>query len=195
MVLKDVSSDVAPYWVQFHGLPLEAFTNANTKILGDSVRTAMMFEKPSVDGRFDRSFIRVRSLINLECPLVSGFWIPRLGKDPAWVSVKYERLQTFCYQCGWINHDGRRCMESLAPKQGVDAVKEYGSWLTTSAVRTAEDALEVCVVEWCEAPFIDRSSSSFSRRSWAPSSLEKPVDSDFREVGPILWFMLVADVS
>ena len=50
MVLKDVDFSVAPYWVQFHGIPLEAFNSSNAKILGDSVGEAVMFEKPLSNG-------------------------------------------------------------------------------------------------------------------------------------------------
>lgn len=48
MVLKDVNFDLAPFWVQFHGLPLEGFNNSNAGILGDAVGETVMFEKSLV---------------------------------------------------------------------------------------------------------------------------------------------------
>ncbi|KAK4267647.1 hypothetical protein QN277_024400 [Acacia crassicarpa] len=42
MVLKDVNFDLSPFWVQFHGLPLENFNCSNAKILGDTVGETMM---------------------------------------------------------------------------------------------------------------------------------------------------------
>ncbi|KAI9127255.1 hypothetical protein K1719_001814 [Acacia pycnantha] len=103
-----------------------------------------------------------------------GFWIPRKEKEPAWVVVKYERLQNFCYVCGRLGHDDRRCSEGLNRKLGEGAVKEYGSWLSVPAVKTFEGALVVCDKEWCEAPFIDRNIPNSNRRSWTSTSPEKP---------------------
>lgn len=51
-----------------------------------------MIENPEINGRIQRSFIRVRSLIILDEPLIDGFSVPRDGMDPAWTTVKYERL-------------------------------------------------------------------------------------------------------
>ncbi|KAI9126058.1 hypothetical protein K1719_003476 [Acacia pycnantha] len=65
MVLKDVSFEKSPFWIQFHGVPLEAFDEQNAKILGDSVGETVMFENPMVGGRLERSFIRARVLVDL----------------------------------------------------------------------------------------------------------------------------------
>ncbi|KAK4264556.1 hypothetical protein QN277_025715 [Acacia crassicarpa] len=172
MVLQDVNFEEVPFWVQFHGLPVEAFNNANARILGDTVGKAVMFEQPKIEGRMDRSFIRVRSLIRVDTPLVACFWIPRKGLDPAWISVKYERLPVFCYYCGRMNHDGRRCKEASVQLLGEEAVKEFGNWLSTSTVKTKEESLEFCDESWCEVPFIRKVANTSDRRSGKPESPE-----------------------
>ncbi|XP_054813223.1 uncharacterized protein LOC129313811 [Prosopis cineraria] len=100
MVFKEVDFDWSPFWVQFHGLPLEAMTQNNAINLTQAVGEAVMIEHPMVHNQLSRTFIRTKVLINTRKPLISGFWTPRPGKDPVWVGVKYERLQSFCYHCG-----------------------------------------------------------------------------------------------
>lgn len=119
MVIKDINFNVIPFWVQFHGLLLETLNNENARILGDSVGDTVMFERPVIEGKMGRGFIRVRTLIQTDEPLTLGFWVPREHKDPTWVSVKYERLQTFCYTCDRIGHDGRNCKFSTDQASSV----------------------------------------------------------------------------
>ncbi|KAK4276100.1 hypothetical protein QN277_019089 [Acacia crassicarpa] len=172
MILKDVNFDEAPFWVQFHGLPLEAFDDGNAKILGNSVGKLVMFERPNVDGKFGRGFIFVRALVQLKEPLVSGFMVPRKGKEPAWVSIKYERLQTFCYSSGRLEHDGRSCRNLVDRGDVAGGKKMYGSWLSTVGVRTLDEVLEICRTGWCEVEGLpDRTHEGFSHRSRSPAKV------------------------
>lgn len=104
MVLKDVNFDVTPFWVQFHGLPMETFNCRNAKTLGDTVGETVLFKNPIMNGKLGRGFVRVRTLVSTNVPLTTGFWVPRDQKEPAWVTVKYERLQNFGYKCGCTGH-------------------------------------------------------------------------------------------
>ncbi|KAK4255385.1 hypothetical protein QN277_008392 [Acacia crassicarpa] len=162
MVLQDVSFEETPFWVQFHGLPVEAFSCANARILGETVGKMVMYERPKLHGRLHRSIVRVRSLVNMHTPLVSGFWIPRRGLEPAWISVKYERLSSFCYYCGQLDHDGRRCSRE-------DSEKEFGSWMGTGSLKTNEDALVLCDDGWCEVPFFKKTADAL----WKLDASEK----------------------
>ncbi|KAK4275153.1 hypothetical protein QN277_018286 [Acacia crassicarpa] len=149
MVVKDVNFGETPFWVQFHGLPVEAFDDSNAKVLGDTVGEIVMYEKSKINGRLSRGFIRVRSVIQVSEPLTHGFWVPRGFKLLAWVSVKYERLHNFYYICGCIGHEGRGCKVS-GKNSGEDGLKAYGSWLSTPSVRTFKDLVVVCKEGWCE---------------------------------------------
>ncbi|KAK4268484.1 hypothetical protein QN277_025137 [Acacia crassicarpa] len=173
MVLEEVKFDVSPFWVQFHGVPLEAFNNSNAKLMGDAVGESVLFEKPKLGDRLNRAFIKVRSLVRMDEPLTTGFWVPRGEKERVWVSVKYERLQHFCYLCGRVGHDGRSC--KVLPEDRLEKEKryDYGSWLSTSTVRTTKEALVVCKPRWDEAEFIVQNSQPpESRRSCLPVRLE-----------------------
>lgn len=74
-----------------------------------------MVEQLEVEGVTQISFVRVRIMINLDEPLVTGISVSREEKDLAQVMVKYERLQNICYGCGRIygcesiGHEIRNC--------------------------------------------------------------------------------------
>ncbi|KAK4257077.1 hypothetical protein QN277_006712 [Acacia crassicarpa] len=118
-----------------------------------------------------RSFIRVRSLLSLKAPLLSGFWVPREGMKPIWASIRYERLQVFCYRCGRIGHDDRSC-KSLSSMNGDGDENEFGSWLSTPGVKTFDDILTVCKEGWPEEVLknVGRSSHVFRRDPFTVSS-------------------------
>ncbi|KAK4284852.1 hypothetical protein QN277_001630 [Acacia crassicarpa] len=167
MVLEDVDFSHTPFWVQFHGLPLEAFNGPNAKKLGEAVGNTVMFEQPMVEGKLTRGFVRVRVLLRLDAPLTAGFWVPRKKNKPAWISVKYERLQSFCYKYGRIGHDSRGCKDNSSPK-GDGIEYDFGSWMCTPATRTFEEILEVCQEGWpeafCPGNTSSRGSSESNRR-------------------------------
>lgn len=60
------------FWVQFHGLPLEGFSESNAVKLGGKVGKVMAFENHVEEGKIGRSFIRVRVSSNLKKPLIEG---------------------------------------------------------------------------------------------------------------------------
>ncbi|KAK4258624.1 hypothetical protein QN277_005055 [Acacia crassicarpa] len=150
MTLQDVNFDTAPFWLQFHNLPVDAFDSCNAKTLGDGAGEAVMLEDPMVDGKMLRTFIRVRSIIRLDKPLSTGFWVPREGRERIWVKIRYERLQNFCYKCGCLVHEGRGCkVENVAIT--IENDQEFGPWLSTQGVRTFEQVVVVCKNNWLEA--------------------------------------------
>lgn len=89
-----------PVWVQVHGLPM----GQSTKLMEETAarRAGKVVE---VDFRSNKEvwvtqFIRVKVLIQVSQPLVSGFFFPRLHREDTWVQFKYEKLTGFCYNCG-----------------------------------------------------------------------------------------------
>ena len=143
MVLSEVRFNTSPFWVQFHGLPIEAFERGNAVILGEQAGEVLMYEDPKADDKINRSFIRVRCLINLDNPLESGFWAPREEKEPTWVSLKYERLQNFCYHCGRIGHDEKVCKNKIHDEQASEKDEEFGHWIRTPQAKTLDEHIIV----------------------------------------------------
>lgn len=57
-------------------------------------------------------------------PLCPGFKLQRRTGEATWVSFKYEKLSTFCYDCGLIGHDRGAC----SSEEPVD-LDLYGPWI------------------------------------------------------------------
>lgn len=95
--LHDVQWILSPFWVQMHGIPIEGLSVKNGQLLGQKIGEVVGVEKPIVNGRLVRSFLRARVLVDVTRPLLEGIWVPRPNMCDLWISFKYEKLQTFCH--------------------------------------------------------------------------------------------------
>lgn len=74
-------------------------------------------------------FMRVRVDLPLDDPLRRGGNIVNLEGEKMWVTFRYERLPTFCFQCGWLGHDEKHCQCQL---HTPNLAKQYGEWMRAS---------------------------------------------------------------
>ncbi|KAI9110573.1 hypothetical protein K1719_018439 [Acacia pycnantha] len=158
-ILCEVSFEWCPFWVQFHGLPHAAFDGENVVKLGNEIGRTMLYESPRVQERLSHTFIRARVLINILEPLTSGFWVPRPQHDSIWVTVHYERLQNYCYDCGRIGHDTRTCKFQTEPTEDAAEDTRSGNGLGTPHVKTIEDDVVIHDQTWDEAILVQRKPS------------------------------------
>ncbi|KAJ1425942.1 Zinc knuckle CX2CX4HX4C [Sesbania bispinosa] len=105
----EVNYDLVGFWVQLHGLPLDLLSTNNAVKVAKLLGEVVYVENPVVEGTLLRSFIRVRVLINIKKTLVTGFWLPRKDFPKTWIFLKYEHLQGFCFSCGVMSHEAKRC--------------------------------------------------------------------------------------
>ncbi|XP_028767323.1 uncharacterized protein LOC114725034 [Neltuma alba] len=139
-VLNEVSFDRTPVWVQFHNVPLRILEfEENVWNMGNSVGDLVWYERPKTEGKYTRCFARARVLIDIRRPLTHGFWTARPDGSEIWISVKYERLQSFCYKCSLIGHDSKTCRKEFVINQKGERV--YGPWTVTGVERDKEEAL------------------------------------------------------
>ncbi|KAI9125517.1 hypothetical protein K1719_002935 [Acacia pycnantha] len=87
----------------------------------------------------------------MPCPK-QGLGSRVLGDRPdgsgVWISIKYERPDSFCYHCGMIGHDSGVCKgEVLKDEKGA---RICGAWLAAGAERDREEALVKFLREWNE---------------------------------------------
>ncbi|KAJ1392784.1 Ribonuclease H-like superfamily [Sesbania bispinosa] len=97
--LEELSFSLSPFWIQIHGLPIDMMTVSNAAKIGSRMGTVLRVKNPTIDGHLLRSFIRIRILININHPLITGCWVPRKNLPKAWISFKYEQLMDYCYNC------------------------------------------------------------------------------------------------
>lgn len=69
MVTSEVSFGKTQIWVQFHNLHLGLLEEEeNIQNMGGLVGTVVWYERPKREGKFNRSFDRVRVLIDVNTP-------------------------------------------------------------------------------------------------------------------------------
>lgn len=152
MVVSEVNFNFIPFWIQFHNLPLGILdSEENLSVMGQLAGQVVLYEKPTIDGKLQLSFGRARVLIDITKPLIHGFWVDRPGKSDVWVEIKYERLQSFCYRCGKIDHDGRLCKKS--PVCDEEGKQIFGPWLAVGSERDIDTAIMKGNSDWIEEDF------------------------------------------
>jgi hypothetical protein len=112
--LGDLSLSKVPFWIQIHGLPLQNLTLKNAIAIGKGLGPVLMVEDNSGVEVIFRSYLRILVSIDVSKPLNPGFDFSKEDGSSSWVSLKYERLDIFCTDCGMIGHFQAAC---LAPKE------------------------------------------------------------------------------
>ena len=69
--------------------------------------------------------MRIRVDLQLDKLLKRGGKVASVEGEKFWVSFRYERLPTFCFQCGRLGHDEKHCKELLEQQNP----KQYSDWL------------------------------------------------------------------
>ncbi|KAI9119456.1 hypothetical protein K1719_009332 [Acacia pycnantha] len=146
--MRGVRLQSVSVWAQIHNVPLEALCLENAITIGGYLGEVMIAENPHYNGRFLRNFLRSRVVLDLRKPLAAGFWLPRPDGKKVWLSIRYEKLQSFCYTCGKIGHDYRCCGSEKVMSMLNRNEPRYGEWITTNACRSWEDVLVVVKDEW-----------------------------------------------
>ncbi|KAI9101612.1 hypothetical protein K1719_023856 [Acacia pycnantha] len=154
--VEDFDFSRAPSWIQIHNVPLEALCLENAISLGGHVGEVLIAEDPHYNGRYFRNFLRVRVMLNLRNPLAHGFWLPRPDGRTIWISVRYEKLHSFCYSCGKIGHDNRVCTSEKLFSSSNHKEPRFGAWMATTVCRGWDETLVVVNPEGAEAESIMR---------------------------------------
>ncbi|KAI9122468.1 hypothetical protein K1719_006308 [Acacia pycnantha] len=77
-----------PTWIQIHNVPMEAMYLENAIRIGNNVGEVVLAEEPRHNGRFLRTFLRVRVVLDLRKPLASGFWLNNPDGGKSWISIR-----------------------------------------------------------------------------------------------------------
>jgi hypothetical protein len=113
--IKDIDFSTGAIWVQVHNLPLEMITPENAVSIGSSLGELLEVDNADNQKPLRKSYLRLRVLIKLQCPLIPGFTYHRPPKAPVWVQYRYERLSEYCYFCGRLGHPSYECLVADRP--------------------------------------------------------------------------------
>ena len=119
----------SPLWVQVFDLPLYHMTEEVGELIGNAMGGHIETEVTE-DGVGWGKYLRVKTRIDISKPLLRKKRIAFEGRDPLWVSFKYERLPLFCHACGIIGHGEKECVTRRnQQEQGRVGTLQYGAWL------------------------------------------------------------------
>uniref|UniRef100_A0A2N9G3M9 CCHC-type domain-containing protein n=1 Tax=Fagus sylvatica TaxID=28930 RepID=A0A2N9G3M9_FAGSY len=125
----------ASFWIQIHELPFKGMNEETATSVGNALGVLEEIDIPE-DGITWGEFMRVQVRIDVSMPLLRRQRV-KLGKEESiWVTLKYEKLPTFCYNCGILGHSERECRLVTQHEKSKDGNHyEYGSWLRATPGR------------------------------------------------------------
>ncbi|XP_038690803.1 uncharacterized protein LOC119989390 [Tripterygium wilfordii] len=134
MSVENAKFDSCPFWIHAHGLPLVCHSPKVAQSLGSAVGGFISAEDRSF-GKSSNAYLRFRALVYLDKPIRRGCFVLTPDGSKVWVSFRYERLMEFCFYCGVLGHDEKRCsLHFEAVKNNKDVSSQYGPWLSTASM-------------------------------------------------------------
>ncbi|OMO52400.1 hypothetical protein COLO4_37225 [Corchorus olitorius] len=121
------------FWAQIHNLPWEVQMKVNAEKVGNTMGRLVEVEDVQWGKAIGRGFLRLRVAMDIEKPLLGGFWFPRKNGHKVWAEIRYEKLGDFCYRCGKLGHIEKVCEKDVIA--GTER-KQYGPWMRTGMIRT-----------------------------------------------------------
>ncbi|KAJ4849396.1 hypothetical protein Tsubulata_018606 [Turnera subulata] len=115
-----------------YGLPWELMSDENAATIGNALAGLEEID-PSLDNIIRKeSYLRLKVRVDLNLPLVTGFFFKVECNIRHWVHFKYEGLQEFCYLCGVMGHITTRCIEQgvlSKPRTFLESGRSHGPHL------------------------------------------------------------------
>uniref|UniRef100_A0A2C9VPR0 CCHC-type domain-containing protein n=1 Tax=Manihot esculenta TaxID=3983 RepID=A0A2C9VPR0_MANES len=103
----------ALFWVQVFNVPVGYFNELVAELLGNFIGRFVKYDSAAIT-RGWQSYMRLRVAVDIRQPLIRAKKVHTQGGKIVTVSFKYERLSTFCYNCGRIGHKDQFCEVMLA---------------------------------------------------------------------------------
>lgn len=120
---------MVPYWIQIYNIPLFNQTEATARYVGSLISDDVI----DVDATVRRQTGVLPSFIRVKVAIDTSFRLPRgtsfgKGVNEVKMAFKYERLLSFCYLCGMVDHELADC--DCPIPEGFDMNKPpYADWL------------------------------------------------------------------
>ncbi|XP_027062606.1 uncharacterized protein [Coffea arabica] len=121
------------FGVNICGLPWEFYTQEVAMKVASSFRDCSCVQlKEKSDS--DERFFRLRILVNTKTPLRRVVRLKWGDNSEARGILRYERLSSFCYQCGVMGHTAKVCAKAMVAEANSSQDSQYGFWLITDTI-------------------------------------------------------------
>lgn len=124
---SEISLYRCPFWLRLYNLPMDSRAEGVVRTIGGSIGDVIEVESDGI--AWDKS-ARVKVNLDVSKPLRRIQQLKTRDGRLVVIEIKYERLPTFCYECGTIGHIERDC--PMEVEEGLEEEKQWGAWLRAS---------------------------------------------------------------
>ncbi|MBA0752012.1 hypothetical protein Gogos_000893 [Gossypium gossypioides] len=129
--MESYAFNLSRFWVRIFNLPFECMDRRVAMDVDGAIEEVIAIDWRDRDGGWTE-YIRLRVIIDSSKPLLRVVqFVNREGVISA-CGIKYERLPTFCYNCGLISHSTQKCEKTIIQSKSNETSYQYGNWLRAS---------------------------------------------------------------
>lgn len=125
----DMEFKQVDFWLRIINLPIGLKNEKVAKKIGNNLGEYLEMDINKNDTYWGNN-IRIRVKLDISKPLRRGFMLRTEEADKAcWITITYERIPEFCFQCGIIGHVAKECKEKGSREEENKANFEFGMWM------------------------------------------------------------------
>ena len=135
--LDKVDLNELAMWIQLHDLPVGWWSDSIARKIGSRLGEFLESDPNNYLGA-RKDYMRIRIKFDVLKPLKKMINLKKpKGEGMIQVTIRYERLPTYCFQCSMLGHGEKFCRLNYAMEEGV-SVRNYGPELRALLRRAAQ---------------------------------------------------------
>ncbi|KAK5802554.1 hypothetical protein PVK06_030156 [Gossypium arboreum] len=129
---------LSPFWLRVYNIPIEVMDRQLALDVGNAIGELMAIDWKDRNGAWTE-FMRLKVKIDISKPLRRVMKFASEDGGEMIGVIKYERLPNFCYMCGMIGHNTKKCQNSTEGVGINDSNLHYGSWIRVPIMNPDQD--------------------------------------------------------
>ncbi|XVF69937.1 hypothetical protein PTKIN_Ptkin11bG0121000 [Pterospermum kingtungense] len=117
--------NTASFWVRVYELPLGLRNQENAVRIGNKIGVLKVVDASLEQGGWAR-FLRIRVEVDVTRPLRRAVKIVGTNGKEIWGRLSYERLPSFCYECGMLGHTDSEYEDEKSQGNEKHGTQQYG---------------------------------------------------------------------